>query len=71
VLRGLTVKSISAIAVLYWDARIRETYDMTEIEYEQKLSEIDRLLNDPDGPNCPSEVWALLAEIASHAKTLK
>ena len=44
---------------------------MTETEYEQKLSEIDRLLNDPDEPNRPSEVWALLAEIASHEKTLE
>ena len=41
---------------------------MTESDYERKLSEIDRLLNDPDCPIRPSEVWALLVEIASHEK---
>ena len=44
---------------------------MTNADYEQKISEVDRLLNDPDGPICSLEVWALLAEIALHAKTLE
>jgi len=39
---------------------------MTEIDYARKLAEVDRLLNDPEVPMRPSEVWALLAEIAQH-----
>ena len=37
---------------------------MTEADYERKLDELDRLLNDPDVPMEPSRVWSLLAEIA-------
>jgi len=39
---------------------------MTEFDYARKLAEVDRLLNDPEVPMRPSEVWALLAEIARH-----
>ena len=37
---------------------------MTDADYERKLDELDRLLNDPDVPMEPSRVWSLLAEIA-------
>ena len=38
---------------------------MTERDFESKLVELDRLLNDPDLPMEPARVWALLAEVAS------
>ena len=38
---------------------------MADSDYDQKLDELDRLLNDPDSPMEPSKVWSLLAEIAS------
>ena len=34
--------------------------------YEAKLDELDRLLNDPDVPMQPDRVWSLLAEISRH-----
>lgn len=37
---------------------------MTPREYDTKLAELDRLLNDPDVPMEASRVWSLLAEIA-------
>jgi ribosomal protein L12E/L44/L45/RPP1/RPP2 len=37
---------------------------MTEAEYDRKLEELDRLLNDPDVPMQPARVWTLLAEIS-------
>ena len=37
---------------------------MTEAEYEGKLDQLDRLLNDPDVPMEPEKVWSLLAEIS-------
>lgn len=37
---------------------------MTPREYDIKLAELDRLLNDPDVPMEASRVWSLLAEIA-------
>jgi hypothetical protein len=37
---------------------------MTETEYNLKLKELDRLLNDPDVLMEPTRVWSLLAEIA-------
>lgn len=37
---------------------------MSEMEYDHKLDELDRLLNDPDVPMEPERVWSLLAEIA-------
>jgi hypothetical protein len=39
---------------------------MTETDYEEKLDELDRLLNDPDVPMEPGRVWSLLAEISVH-----
>lgn len=39
---------------------------MTGTDYERKLDEVDRLLNDPDAPLQPHRVWALLAEISLH-----
>lgn len=36
---------------------------MTEREFQAKLAELDRLLNDPDVKMDPHRVWALLAEI--------
>jgi hypothetical protein len=33
-------------------------------EYECRLAEIDRILNDPEVPFEPAGVWALLADIA-------
>lgn len=38
---------------------------MTDAEYDRKLDELDRLLNDPDVPMQPAKVWSLLAEISS------
>ncbi len=37
---------------------------MTDVEYARKLAELDRLLNDPEVPMRPGEVWDLLAEIS-------
>jgi hypothetical protein len=39
---------------------------MTEREYDRKLDELDRLLNDPEIPMEPSKVWSLLAEISHY-----
>ena len=36
---------------------------MTQTDYDRKLDELDRLLNDPEVPMQPSRVWSLLAEI--------
>ena len=35
----------------------------TERDFEAKLAEIDRLLNDPDVRMDPDRVWTILAEI--------
>lgn len=35
-------------------------------DYNCKLDELDRLLNDPDSPMDPSKVWILLAEVSRH-----
>ncbi len=37
---------------------------MTERELDQKIAELDRLLNDPETRMDPHKVWALLAEIS-------
>jgi hypothetical protein len=37
---------------------------MSETEYERKLDELDRLLNDPEVPMEPGRVWSLLAELS-------
>lgn len=38
---------------------------MTEREFQAKLAELDRLLNDPETRMDPDRVWALLAEISA------
>lgn len=37
---------------------------MSESEYNARLNELDRILNDPEVPMEPARVWSLLAEIA-------
>jgi hypothetical protein len=37
---------------------------MTEREMDQKVAELDRLLNDPETKMDPHRVWSLLAEIS-------
>ena len=37
---------------------------MTDAEYDRKLDELDRLLNDPEVRMEPACIWSLLAEIA-------
>ena len=37
---------------------------MDEADYNRKLDELDRLLNDPDSKMEPERVWSLLAEIS-------
>lgn len=36
---------------------------MTRGEYEAKLAEMDRLVNDCDVPLMPERIWSLLAEL--------
>lgn len=38
---------------------------MTESDYQAKLAELDRLLNDPEVRFEPDRVWTLLAEISA------
>lgn len=38
---------------------------MTDAEYDRKLDELDRLLNDPEVRMEPTRIWSLLAEIAN------
>ena len=42
---------------------------MTERDLTTKLSELDRLLNDPDVSLEPARVWSLLAEVAQFGET--
>ncbi len=37
---------------------------MTDDEYERKLDELDRLLNDPDVSMQPARIWSLLGELS-------
>jgi hypothetical protein len=37
---------------------------MTDPEYERKLEEVDRLLNDPETPISPDRIWSLLEDLA-------
>ena len=39
---------------------------MDDQDYDLKLDELDRLLNDPDSKMEPAKVWSLLAEISRH-----
>ena len=38
--------------------------DLSESEYDARVDELDRILNDPEVPMEPARVWSLLAEIA-------
>jgi hypothetical protein len=40
---------------------------LNDTDHDLKLTEIERLLNDPDSPIDPSRVWALLAEVSQQA----
>ena len=37
---------------------------MSAAEYDRKLDELDRLLNDPDVPMQPERIWSLLADVS-------
>ncbi len=37
---------------------------MSNAELDEKMDELDRILNDPEVPMEPARVWSLLAEIA-------
>jgi hypothetical protein len=37
---------------------------MSAAEYDRKLDELDRLLNDPDVPMQPDRIWSLLADVS-------
>jgi hypothetical protein len=39
---------------------------MENADYDRKLDELDRILNDPDSKMEPEKVWSLLAELSSH-----
>jgi hypothetical protein len=39
---------------------------MTDESYEQKLAELDDLINDPNTPLCPARIWQLMGEISGH-----
>jgi hypothetical protein len=39
---------------------------MTQQDFEQKLDELDKLLNDPEVQLEPNRVWSLLAEVTQH-----
>lgn len=41
---------------------------MSEAEIDQRMMELDRLLNDPEVRMDPHRVWSLLAEIARKAR---
>jgi hypothetical protein len=39
---------------------------MTDRDFDAKLDELDRLLNDPTVSLEPARVWSLLAEVSGH-----
>jgi hypothetical protein len=39
---------------------------MTQKDFERKLDELDKLLNDPEVQLEPNRVWTLLAEVSQH-----
>ena len=41
---------------------------MTDMEYARKLAELDRILNDPEVPMRPGDVWELSAEISQQVQ---
>jgi hypothetical protein len=42
---------------------------MTERDYDSKLDELERLLNDPEVSLEPARVWSLLAEVSHLDRT--
>ena len=44
--------------------RAHEWRPMTQTDLDEKLDEVERLLNDPDVELEPSRVWMLLDEVA-------
>ena len=47
-----------------WDSDANGAETMTERDFHSKVSELDRLLNDPDVSLEPARVWSLLAEVS-------
>ena len=43
---------------------------MTDEAYEQKLAELDDLINDPAMPLYPYRIWQLMGEISRHGAQL-
>ncbi len=43
---------------------------MTDLDYDFKLEELERMLNDPDSKMEPARVWSLVAEISKQAAKL-
>jgi hypothetical protein len=41
---------------------------MTQHDFDRKVAELDRLLNDPDTRMEPDLVWSLLAEVSRAGK---
>lgn len=39
---------------------------MTDRDYDLKLEELERILNDPAVAMEPAKVWSLLAEVSQH-----
>jgi hypothetical protein len=44
---------------------------MSNLEYANKLDELDRLLNDPDVPMQADRIWSLLADVSGGDGTRK
>ena len=45
-------------------SQCRQEIGLSKAEYDARLDELDRILNDPEVPMEPARVWSLLAEIA-------
>jgi hypothetical protein len=46
---------------------VKEEPAMTDAEYDRKLDELDRMLNDPALPMEADAIWTLLDEIAQRS----
>ncbi len=44
---------------------------MTDIEFERKQAELDRLLNDPETDLRPDRIWSLMEDIARASPELE
>ena len=65
---ALTTAERNCNSILTYSLRqsaVRVSERLTEAEYERKLDELDRMLNDPDEPMEASRIWPLLADISS------